>query len=60
MKCPVPKGIDKKWTEEETVSTALALQCMNIEFLLYVDPTLVVSLKYKRHKSFAETVCERS
>jgi arginine-glutamic acid dipeptide repeat-containing protein len=21
VKCPVPKGIDKKWTEEETVST---------------------------------------
>jgi arginine-glutamic acid dipeptide repeat-containing protein len=23
VKCPVPKGIDKKWTEEETVSTSL-------------------------------------
>jgi hypothetical protein len=41
VKCPVPKGIDKKWTEEETVSTVLVSQCVNIEFLLYVEPTLV-------------------
>ena len=24
-KCPVPKGIDKKWTEEETVSEQFQL-----------------------------------
>jgi len=34
VKCPVPKGIDKKWTEEETVSIMLISQYVNTEFLL--------------------------
>lgn len=36
VKCPVPKGVDKKWTEEETVSISIIINLLlKVYLILY-------------------------